>query len=118
MPSATERASSEELGTRSSTSRSEDSARASSSARIPIPAIRGRIGSGATTTMRVIPSPAPAQALEPEVQLPRPRAIDLLEKAVQPPDLAMELRNLCRELTVRPGKIGDFLEQPRPLRFQ
>src|SRR5262245_29407564 len=85
----------------SRTSKLSERARASSSARIPIPAIRGRIGSGARTATRSITtfllrrssprssrqSPPPAEAVEEEVQLPGPGVVDLLEDAVQALDL-------------------------------
>src|SRR6266545_853398 len=67
---------------------------------MPIPAILGRIGSGAKTTTRRVTAAKrsrgpPAHPLQKKMQLPGARAIDLRKDAVEPRDLRLDLRDLA-----------------------
>src|SRR5262249_3233748 len=117
------------LPTRRRTSNSPRSVRASSSARIPMPAILGRIGSGARiTTRRVTAGERPTAStpasdpLGPEVELPRARGVDPGEKIVQSVDLGLQLGGLAVVVLVGREEIGHALgdelvfgKQPVPL---
>src|SRR5687768_1690360 len=101
---ATCAASAGSFGTSSLVSISRPSARAGSSERMPIPAIRGRIGSGASTatsgrfgTSPLLPS---AKAFEEQVGLPGSRAVDLVQDRVQAIDLPVRPRELQAVLLV------------------
>src|SRR6266542_3332659 len=101
------------LATSRRTSNSPRRARASSSARMPIPAILGRMGSGARTTTRRVTRRAPRrlaaapQPLGEQVELPGPGTVDLRKDAVEPPDFLLSLSDLAVILLVAREELRD-----------
>ena len=108
---ATSRASRRRRSARAAARRTRaSSARASSSARMPMPAMRGRIGSGARTDDAASSwrrHRRPAQPVQEQVQLPGLRLVDLLQDAVQALDLDVALAG-------RDGRTPRSSRRPRP----
>src|SRR5262249_43982555 len=82
----------------------------------PIPAIFGRIGSGARMTTRRVtagerpPASTPASdSLGEQVELPGPRGVDLREQPVQPPHFRLQLGGLAGVVLVGREEVGHAL---------
>src|SRR5947207_12222389 len=118
--------------TRRRTSNSDRRTRASSSARIPIPAIFGRMGSGARMTTRRVTGAkrscgerrsSAAHLFEEQVKLPRAGAVNLREQSFQPLDLRVGPGHLPRVIFVarkqlRHPPMNDLVFREEPVSLQ